>query len=222
MQSSATPLTEHQVQLVKECAGRPARVSLFVPNTTQLLARIHGGIDEVELQRAIAIDCHGEVGRVPSGCPTVVEVMVRGELILLHTTFERADGLHALVLSWPHEVRTQQRRLHPRVDVELPLHFMVDGAAPTRQGMMNNLSAGGLAFTTADPIAPESELSIAFGLGSGFYLNSIQASVVRCTILLEGGYQVAVRFVDLPPATFAHLKEWVQGRLAEAGETGYR
>lgn len=219
MQSSAAPLTEHQIELVRECAGRPARVSLFVPGTAQLLARIHGGIDEVEPQRAIAIDCHGEVARVPSGCPAVVEVMVRGELILLYTTLQRADGLHALVLNWPQEVRTQQRRKHPRVDVELPLHFIVGGVPPTRQGMMKNLSAGGLAFTTPEPIVAESELSIAFGLGSGFYLNSIQAHVVRCTALTEGGYQVAVCFVDLPSDTFTPLKEWVQKRLAEAGQT---
>lgn len=214
MQSRAAPLSEHQVRLVRECAGRPARVSLFVPDTAQLLARIHGGIDEIELQRAIAIDCHGEVGRVPAGCPTVVEVMLRGELILLYTTFEYADGLHALILNWPHEVRARSRRQHPRVDVQLPLHFMVGGAPPTRQGTMDNLSAGGLAFTTSEPIAVGAELTIAFGLGSGFYLNSIQTSLVRCTVLLQGEYQVAVRFVDLPPATLNHLNEWVKKRLA--------
>jgi hypothetical protein len=221
MQPSAAPLSEHQVQLVSECTGRPARISFFVPGTAQLLGRVFGGIIAVEPNQAMSVDCHGMVGTLPPGCPTVVEVMVRSELTILHTTLERSHTPNELVLNWPYEVRTQQRRQHPRVDVELPIHFLAEGSPSTRQGVMHNLSAGGLAFNTSEPLATELELTIAFGLGSGCFFNGIRASVVRCTPLLQGGYQVGVRFVDLPPDTFHHLKEWVHKRLA-AAEGGYR
>jgi hypothetical protein len=221
MESDIAPLSEHQQQLVGDCAGRPARVSFFVPNTKQLLTRVYGGIDEVAPGRAIIISCNSGLGALPPGCPTVVEVAVRGEVTILHTTLETTDGPYAVVLNWPHSVRTQTRRQHPRVDVALPLHFVLEGTHATRQGMIDNLSAGGLAFTTAERVAVETELSIAFALGSGLFFLSIRASVVRCTPLVQGGYQVGVRFIDLQPDAFQHLTEWVQQRMA-AAEAGYR
>jgi hypothetical protein len=121
-----------------------------------------------------------------------------------------------VVLDWPHEV-TQQRRQHPRVDVEVPMHFIVGGALPARSGSMNNLSAGGLAFVTAEQVAVGAELTIAFGLGSGCYFTGIQGAVVRCSPLIDGRYQTAVRFAALHPDTFAQLRDWVEEQAGKAG-----
>lgn len=221
MESSTAGLNAHQVQLVSQCAGRPARISFFTPGMAQLLARVFGGIEDVALHHAILVECNGEVGPLPAGCPAVVEVVNQGELTILHTTVVGTESAHELVLTWPTEVRTQSRRQHPRVDVEIPLHFIAEGVLTAQQGTIQNLSAGGLAFTTQEPVPVGSEVTIAFGLGSRCYFNSIQASVVRCTALTQGGYQIGARFVDLHPATLQNLTDWVQKRLATA-EGGHR
>ncbi len=214
MRSSSVALSAEQVQWVVDCAGRPARISFFTSDSSQVVRRVHGLIDEIDICKTIDVASHGEVGQLLLESPTIVEVMIAGELTILHTTLQAKYGPYHIALSWPSAVRTQQRRQHPRVDIEVPMHYLAEGSYITRYGVISNLSAGGLAFTTRDAVDVGAELSLAFGLGSGCFLNSIQGRVVRCIALDRGGYQVGAQFIDLHPTTFQQLRAWVEKRLS--------
>lgn len=87
----------------------------------------------------------------------------------------------------------------------------------TLSGMVQDLSASGAAFVTEEPFDVGRELRVAFSLTNltheAEYRVEGRVAVVRADPREEGGYRVAVRFLELEGEGAAHLREYLEDLL---------
>ncbi|HYG59478.1 MAG TPA: PilZ domain-containing protein [Symbiobacteriaceae bacterium] len=206
-------LSRSPSELIQACSGHPVRVSFLHGETRERASQVIGGVGSVRAEEGLTISCVGSVPQLAEDDGVVAEVLVEGVLLLL---FARVVGLprpREILLSWPREVRTEQRRQHPRIDTSLPLHFQIDGQGEIHRGHIDNISAGGLSFITHVAIPADCHLSLAFGIGSGFYFHNAGARVLRTTASFRSGLRVAVQFEGMEREEIDHLSGWIHDHL---------
>jgi anti-sigma regulatory factor (Ser/Thr protein kinase) len=94
-----------------------------------------------------------------------------------------------------HELPTDDRRLHPRVVFNERIAVNIDGHADTVIGYARDLSKGGLAMITQEPLP--GEVTIAFAAAGKRPAMKVRCGVVRCTLIQEGFYDIGLTFLRL-------------------------
>lgn len=207
----AAPLKE----LLPRFRGCPVRVSLFDPLYGDRLGRYTGLLINV-LPDSLRVDCLESLPAVLPDALVTLELVHGGQFYWCHTRLLVAfpHGSHQLQLSWPERLQTAQQRRHPRVDTSLPVHYTVGESQTIRQGVVVNISAGGVALEGAEQLAPGDLVSLVFALGSGLSFQEIRAEVVRSTATRTGSWSSGMQFVGLRPEQERQLMQWVATRLA--------
>ncbi|MHC4959468.1 MAG: PilZ domain-containing protein [Planctomycetota bacterium] len=112
-------------------------------------------------------------------------------------------------------MRQDERRRHPRVDIDLPLRLTIsDQTVETR---ITNISNSGIRFRTHAPLALMSRVQIALelpdtGAGAGSLPLAITGVVVRCEQAAgsaETPYDTAIYFEDLSDRARGQLAQFV-------------
>jgi c-di-GMP-binding flagellar brake protein YcgR len=144
-----------------------------------------------------------------------VEVLTNGNLLWFYTTLHSIAGaaLDRLLIHAPAGVETVQRRRYPRVDLQVPVHLVLERTGQPISMAFRDLSAGGGALISKIPVAAGERVLLVFDLGSGLCFQDLGAEVVRCTDGPEGRYVVALRFVCEKDQEQA-LAAWVNAKLA--------
>lgn len=90
----------------------------------------------------------------------------------------------------PHE-----RRTHPRVVFNERVTILVDHSTEPIIGYARDLSKGGIALITQEPVP--SEITIAFSPSSSAQVLKVRCRVTRCSLIKEGFYDVGAAFLRL-------------------------
>ncbi len=124
----------------------------------------------------------------------------------------------------------QDRRKYPRLKIPLELEYQLEDNRLCQQATLIDLSAGGVAMMTDDPLPAGGQLAFVrfkldYDTGDGpATVIEAETEVVRC-IRREGigrrsEYLVGVRFANLSERDFSHLKQFVDERLAQEAAKG--
>lgn len=120
-----------------------------------------------------------------------------------------------------------ERRQHPRLDIRLDAEYLREGAADSRQVTLANLSAGGAALITDEPLEAGSRLVyLHFDLEADdpSLAGPVEApcEIARCErregVGRSDEYLVGVVFLGLQPRDLERIHRLVDGRLARTGE----
>lgn|GEM_PF-6716967 len=202
---------------LSQCQGRPIRVSLFSPVYKDCLGRYPGILIKV-LTDSLWVDCLDAPPTSPVGTRVTLEFVHQGEIFWCHASLLAgfADAPNTLHLSWPDSVQVTQRRQSPRVDTNVPVHYLADGDSRPAQGVIINLSEGGAALQGPTPLTPEQSVALVFSLGSGLFLQDIRAKVLRCNATQSGTWLSGLQFQELTAEQFASISSWVRRRVENA------
>lgn len=200
---------------LSDFCGMPVRVTVLDPDSKERLDRVAGVLSAVSAL-GLTVDCLRVTGPLLSGTPVTLEILVNGNLVWGHSVVldQQVRGQSLLYLQAPVALETLQRRRHPRIDLEIPLHLVVPRTGETLECLLRDLSAGGAAFQTPEPLGAGESVQLVFDLGTGMFLQDLQAETVRCTDAPGGSYTVAVRFVTGHDYE-EKLSAWVDKRLGQ-------
>lgn len=116
-----------------------------------------------------------------------------------------------------------ERRVHPRVLVELEVEFQVGGSSVFQKGIIRDLSAGGMGLLTPEPLEPQTVLeSVRFSLPDEDenlppIEIEVEAVVLRCgeTFAEEEAvsYRSGIHFLTLHGEPFEQVRRFVYARL---------
>lgn len=201
-------------EFLKQCKGRPVRVSLFHPVYKDRVGRYPGILIKV-LTDSLWVECLDAPPASPPGTKVTLELANQGEVFWCHTTLQPgfADSPHRLLLAWPETIQLTQRRESPRVDTNVPVHYVEEGASQPVRGVIINLSEGGAALQGPTALTCGQTVSLFFSLGSGLFLQDIRAEVLRCNSTLSGNWISGLRFRDLTPEQLQSVSGWVRRRV---------
>ncbi len=121
----------------------------------------------------------------------------------------------------------EDRRKHPRLKIPLEVEYQLEGDRLCQQATLIDLSAGGVAIITDDPLPTGGNLAfVRFKLAAdgdaAAHIIEAETEVVRC-IRREGigrrsEYLVGAKFHNLDEEVFAHLQTFVDEQLAKSGD----
>ena len=107
---------------------------------------------------------------------------------------------------------TREKRRYFRVAVEMPVRVVFEGG-PDLHASATNISEGGMAIATANPL-PKKEISLVqFTLPTTS--NTLQAKAVLAWA--DGSGHAGLRFLNLPQLSQEHLERWLSTRMESAG-----
>ena len=91
----------------------------------------------------------------------------------------------------------ENKRRHRRVDVNIVVNlYEPDSAEPTAQGIIKNLSAGGIGVETRGVFKENNIIQLNFYLPDGTYLRNVEGRIVWLR-QKNGSYNLGVRFLDI-------------------------
>lgn len=192
--------------------GQPVRITLF-DAAGERSARLHGVLAAVH-ETELTVECVDSVAAMPEGTLMTVEALVRGMQTWFDTrlvTGVRRSG-SKLQLRVPEKLQTAQRRLHPRIDYEAPLHLVVKRTGQVIRGVLRDLSAGGASVRLASPVPPGETVQLVFNLGSGLFFENLEGDLLRLSTLPDGSAVVGLQF-RISTEQQALLAQWVNQRL---------
>lgn len=99
------------------------------------------------------------------------------------------------------ELPSHERRIHPRVVFNERVSIMLDQRPEPVVGYARDLSKGGIAMITQEPMP--TEVTIAFSPSQGRPVQKVRCRVTRCNLIKEGFYDVGAVFLRLeqkPPS----------------------
>jgi hypothetical protein len=210
--TDSIPLVNDAPEILRECKGRPVRVSLFDPVYLNRLGRFPGILASTSPD-ALEVECMSPPPIVGPNTPATFEVLYAGDVLWCHTWVIDRERLSTgqIWLKWPEGMQTAQRRNNARVDAHLPIHFLRDGAAPA-VGLVMDISEGGLAMQSQVPLEVGERVSLIFSLGSGLFFQDIQAVVLRTSAARNGLWVMGVRFEFVAPEQQALVTKWIRTR----------
>jgi c-di-GMP-binding flagellar brake protein YcgR len=116
-----------------------------------------------------------------------------------------------------------ERRVHPRVLVEIDAEFQVEGSSVFQKGTIRDLSAGGMGLLTPEPLEPQTVLErLRFSVPEEDETLppieiEVEAVVLRCaeTFAQEEAerYRSGIHFLTLHGEPFEQVRRFVYGRL---------
>ena len=138
----------------------------------------------------------------PSGGPHLRPVPAGGEPALapepaspedqeqIHEAIQGVLDKHQAPAVPPHE-----RRAHPRVVFNRPIDLEFDDPPRTISGYARDLSKGGMAFISHEPL--QGQITIAFAPKQDEAPLKVRCKVVRCGLIQEGFYDIGMTFLRL-------------------------
>lgn len=114
----------------------------------------------------------------------------------------------------------EEKRLHPRAAIELEARYRLEGQEGWRTGAIRNLSAGGMALASAEPLAEGSLVApIVFSLPDDGESIRAAAFVLRCQPEpeVDGSHVAGLHFLDLDGPSFERIRLFVFRRLRGDG-----
>lgn len=212
MSGGPTSGTDLTVQQLSGLCGHPVRLTILDPLSNERISRISGLLVQVENAR-IAVDCLSHVPGLPESAPVTLEVLHQG---LLHVgksaLCPRQDGWQRLYLEVPEALQTVHRRQHPRVDLAIPVHVVVNIGTQVLSAVLRDISAGGASLQVGQMLPAAQRVALVFELGSGLFFEDMEAETVRSVATTDGQYIVAVRFFCQADQEAA-LAAWVSRQL---------
>ncbi len=120
---------------------------------------------------------------------------------------------HVLSITPPRRDAHHVHRSSPRVETELFAIYSQDGVSGTRQGIIRDISEGGVMVHSGFPSEVGNSVRLNFSLPTGEQLTELEASAVRATSLedSDGGYQINLKFTDVDEDTKVKLGRYIQG-----------
>ena len=116
-----------------------------------------------------------------------------------------------------------ERRVHPRVLVEIDAEFQVEGSSVFQKGIVRDLSAGGMGLLTPDPLEPQTVLErLRFALPEEDKTLppieiEVEAVVLRCSETIAAKeaerYRSGIHFLTLHGEPFEQVRRFVYARL---------
>jgi c-di-GMP-binding flagellar brake protein YcgR len=111
------------------------------------------------------------------------------------------------------------KRASPRVETEIFAIYGQEGETGTKQGIIKDLSEGGVRLHSGTPAEAGKSILLNFSLPSGEQLKDLSASVVRAASLEEdGGTQINLKFTEISEINLNALSSFLHGKLAEEKE----
>jgi len=151
------------------------------------------------------------VGFVPPTKGMEVQITLHGVECMYHVSVHLQDALPEMERMWrferPRCLIREQKRKHFRVPVKLPLTLSMTGGVGTFDNSVEaetvDISAGGVCFKLAKPVAVGQTLFVIIEKLPGLQSFPVLGDVVRCVQLEEGqeaGWQVALNLEPHLPA----------------------
>jgi hypothetical protein len=193
--------------------GHPVRVTIMDEASGERRYRVSGSVRETGPE-GWTVDLVDSIHALDGGTPVALEVLVQGDLLWTTTVLQASTSARAssLTLAVPGALHRGQRRVHPRVDLSLPFHIQ---RQPTRElipARLRDLSAGGASFSASANLAVGERVQLILALGSGLFLQNLEAEVLRGTDASDLQQTCAVRF-HCDERQEALLAGWVSRQL---------
>ncbi len=197
------------VQEFLPLVGQPARLTFDEPahGGRKRLTGLLTAVTEASLTvETLGTDSDGLTPPIP----VALEVLVKEDLVCYACTLIKQHN-NTAYLSLPSKGRMEQRREFPRVDVDLPVHVGGLALRPVA-AQLQDVSAGGACVLSMIPAVPGQQLTLVFNLGSGLFLQGLDAVVVRSTPTSGGTYAIGLR-LNASAEQQASLAAWVKKKL---------
>ncbi|MFZ5826635.1 MAG: PilZ domain-containing protein [Bacillota bacterium] len=199
-----------------EMSGERVRLTVLDPISRERYMRFPGMLSGITAS-ALSVECWQTVPVFPPGTPVTMEVVTNGQILRIQSAVQSCepDRWSWLQLDMPANLETVEYRRHARVEVKSPIHLITEGEGHAVYGFLRDLSAGGAALRTEEPLSPGVRVQASLSLSTGLILERLDAEVVRCSETGDGFYVLAVQF-DYSPEKQALLESYVKGRLETA------
>ena len=107
------------------------------------------------------------------------------------------------------EIEIQERRAHPRLELDVPAPLQ-DGCGAV---FLRNISANGALLQSSEPIDPMTRLAVRLELTEEDFELDCTGVVVRCDMTPYGRYDVGVYFQDLSDVRRLELEALINERV---------
>lgn len=196
--------------------GERVCITVLDPISRERYMRFRGEVSGMT-NSALSVDCWQAVPAFAEGAPVTLEVLSTGQMFRMHSTVQayEPDRWSRMRLTVPAGLETVENRLHTRVEVRSPIWLVTEGQGQAVHGILRDISAGGAALRTEEPLSPGTQVYSALSLSTGLMFERLEAEVVRCSETGNGWYVLAVQF-DYRPEKQALLDDYVKSRLANA------
>ena len=134
---------------------------------------------------------------------------------------EEIRVFHVFSIDPPRRDAHHIKRASPRVETEIFAIYSQEGLSGTRQGIIRDLSAGGMMVHSGFSADVGNIVQLNFSLPSGEQVKDLTASVVRTAGLEDSeGSQINLRFMDVNEETQGILASYIDSLLRQTGEPG--
>ena len=106
------------------------------------------------------------------------------------------------------EIRMEEKRRFPRIEIHTPLRYQVRGTPEFNNATTDNISIGGLGFVNEEFIAPENGLTLEVSILSRL-LNSTARVVWSSPLPHSNRYRVGVEFLELEEQGKKYLQDFI-------------
>jgi hypothetical protein len=135
---------------------------------------------------------------VELGCRLQPEQTPRQEPPNARSATDLANAIETIIGRHTNSLEGDERRRHARVAYTARIGILERSGVEVGHGFARDLSKGGMAFISPVPLAlAKTILSLPRGGGDGALY--VRASIIRCTKIISGFYDVGARFVSLEP-----------------------
>lgn len=195
-------------------AGYPVRVTIIDERSGERRYRVSGSVRETGPE-GWTVDLVDSIHALDRGTPVALEVLVQGDLLWTTTVLKAGTtaGAGSLTLAVPGALHRGQRRVHPRVDLSVPCHIQRQPTGELITARLRDLSAGGASFSASANLAVGERVQLILTLGSGLFLQNLEAEVLRGTADSVSQQTCAVRF-HCDERQEALLVGWVSRQLS--------
>lgn len=147
------------------------------------------------------------------GEPLVIRMLVENEAVAYQTVVKHVvDSPRMYFISFPEQVQSVNLRKHERIKVFMPAEVRAALRDEVRMlnAMIVNISAGGCAFTCANPVPAESEVRLSFTLPGERLVNTIAGTVLEAR-QRKAAFSHRARFADTAEnrQVQANIAQWV-------------
>jgi DNA-binding NarL/FixJ family response regulator len=151
---------------------------------------------------------------IVSGAPEMQAATSAGANFMIYKPMSVDQATHCLRAAYGNILL--QRRRSARYQVEIPVTANLIGVGQV-EGKIIDLSAGGLAFQSPQPIQTDQQLSIGFKLPGTPILIHVNGRVVD-VVNKDGRTRAGLCFSFVPQREFALLEQWLATHLAKLKE----
>lgn len=195
-----------------EMSGQRVRITVLDPVSRERYMRFPGVINGMT-SSTLSVDCWQAIPGFAEGTPVTLAISLSGQMVRMHSIVQGCEParLSRLLLDLPTDLETMEQRRHTRVEVKSPIRLVTEAEGHIVHGILRDLSTGGAALRTEEPLSPGMRVCASFSLSTGLIFGGLDAQVVRSSATGDGFYVLAVQF-DHSPEKQSLLETYVQSR----------